>query len=133
MALFCTMNIHHEELVFILFERIKLILEVPELSLKIMKRRGSKSDRRYILGYINLGKKLITLDIYTPKTVAPKSLNSMIRTLAHEVAHYQKQPYRQRIKRRWILRQHYPEFYQQVNSNIQKIREDKTLNLHFEA
>ena len=127
------MNIHHEELVFILFERIKLILEVPDLSLKIMKRRGSKSDRRYILGYINLGKKLITLDVYTPKTVAPKSFNSMIRTLAHEIAHYQKQPYRQRHKRRWILRQHYPEFYQQVEINLTKIREDKTLNLHFES
>ena len=131
MALFWTMNIHHEELVFILFERIKLILEVPELSLKIMKRRGSKSERRYILGYINLRKKLITLDIYTPKTLEPKSLNSLIKTLAHEIAHLQKPPFRQRHKRRWILRQHFPEFYQQVEKNILKIREDKVLDLHF--
>ncbi len=122
---------HHEELVFILFERITDILGFKDLSLKIMKRKGSKSNKNYVLGYINLRKKLIVLDVYTPKTLKPKSLNGLIRTLAHEIAHLQKPPYRQRHKGRWIIRQHYPEFYTQVEKNIKKIRKDTSLNMHF--
>lgn len=122
---------HHEELVFILFERIKDILGFKDLSLKIMKRQGSKSNKNYVLGYINLQKKIIVLDVYTPKTLKPKSLNGLIRTLAHEIAHLQKPPYRERYKGRWIIRQHYPEFYTQVERNIKKIRTDKSLNMHF--
>lgn len=122
---------YHEELVFILFERIKNILGFDDINLKIMKRQGSKSNKNYTLGYINLRKRLIVLDVYTPKTLKPKSLNSLIRTLAHEIAHLQKPPYRQLYRGRWIIRQHYPEFYSQVEKNIKKIRQDKTLNLHF--
>ena len=121
----------HEELVYLLFERVCSILRFSDVNLKIMQRSGSKSNKRYTLGYINLEKRLIVLDIYTPKTLKPKSLNGMIRTIVHELAHLQKPPYRQRYKGRWIARQHYPEFYKQVDKNLDKIKKDPILSMHF--
>ncbi len=96
-----------------------------------MQRKTSKSNKSYTLGYINLQTKTIVLDIYSPKTLKPKSLNGLIRTLAHEIAHLQKPPYRQRYKGRWIARQHYPEFYKQTEKNINKIKADPILGMHF--
>jgi hypothetical protein len=122
---------HHEELVHLLFNRILEILKVRNLNLNIMKRQGSKSNKRYILGYINLQTRIIVLDIYTPKTLKPKSLNGLIRTICHEVAHLQKPPYRQFHRGKWIARQHYPEFYKRVDKNIEKIKKDAILSLHF--
>lgn len=122
---------NHAELVQLLFNRIQEILKIPDITLRIMKRRGEKSNKRYILGYINLKTKVITLDIYTPKTLKPKSLNSLIRTLAHEIAHIQKPPYRQLYKGKIINRQHYPAFYKQIEKNIAKIKKDPSLRLHF--
>ncbi|NQT49336.1 hypothetical protein HQ571_01430 [Candidatus Kuenenbacteria bacterium] len=122
---------NHEDLAQILFQKICQILKVKGLKLKIMARKGSKSNKRYTLGYINLQTKTVVLDIYTPKTMKPKSLNGLIRTVAHEVAHLQKPPYRQRYQGRWIARQHYPEFYEQVDKNIEKIKKDPVLGMHF--
>ena len=122
---------NHEQLVQLLFVKVCEILKITELSLRIMKRTGEKSNKRYILGYINLQTKMITLDIWTPRTLKPKSLNGLIRTIAHEIAHYQKPPYKQRHKGRWIVRQHFPLFYKQVERNINKIKKDKILCHHF--
>jgi len=122
---------HDEELVKLLFNKILEILRVKDLSLKIMKRQGSKSNKRYILGYIDLQKRIICLDIYTPKTMKPKSMNGLIRTICHEVAHLQKPPYRQFHRGRWIARQHFPAFYKQVDKNIEKVKKDAILSLHF--
>ena len=121
----------HEQLAKLLFTRICYILQVKGLKLKIMARKGSKSNKSYTLGYINLKTKTIVLDIYTPKTMKPKSLNGLIRTVVHEIAHLQKPPYRQRYKGKWIARQHYPEFYEQVEKNLDKIKKDPVLGMHF--
>ena len=124
---------NHEQLAQLLFAKISKILKVSDITLKIMKRQGSKSNKRYTLGYIDLQKRLIVLDIYTPKTLKPKSINGLIRTIVHEIAHLQKLPYRQRYRGRWITRQHYPEFYKQVERNLKKIKKDPILGNHFRS
>jgi hypothetical protein len=121
----------HENVVRLLFDRVRDIMGEPEAELNFMRREKSKDNRRYIAGYINLKTKLIVLDIYTPKTMKPKSMNGMIRVLAHEFAHIQKMPYRQFHRGRWIIRQHYPAFYKQVEKNIDKIKKDPALSVHF--
>ena len=122
---------HREQLIQLLFRRVCQILRFNDIKLEIMQRRGSKSNTRYTKGYINLKTKLIVLDIYTPKTMKPKSLNGLIRTIAHEIAHLQEMPFQQRYKGRWIVRQHYPKYYAQVEKNLDKIKTDPILKMHF--
>ncbi|MBU1131941.1 hypothetical protein KKC32_01655 [Patescibacteria group bacterium] len=123
----------HEELVNLMFERVCAILKISDVKFKIMNRQKSKSNQSYVAGYINLRTRLIVLDIYTPKTLKPKSLNGLIRVLAHEIAHIQKPPYQQFHRGRWIVRQHYPAFYQQTERNINKIKKDNILGVHFKS
>lgn len=122
---------HYEELVQLLFARVCQILQTDRLTLKTMARQGSKDNEHYTAGYINLKTGIIVLDIYTPKTMKRKSLNGLIRVLAHEIAHIQKPPYKQFHRGRWIIRQHFPLFYKQVERNIEKIKKDPVLRNHF--
>ena len=88
-------------------------------------------ERGYVIGRTNLKTGNITIDIYTPKERKNKKVSSILRTLCHEVAHHQKKPFRQFYKWKWIIRQHYPEFYQQVNSNIDVLKKDVYLMRYF--
>ena len=80
--------------------------------------------KSYTLAHSNLKTKTITIDIYTPRHRKPKSIKSILNILAHEIAHHQKLPFRQFHRGKWIIRQHYPAFYKQVNKNIKKIQDD---------
>ena len=118
---------NHEEKVDFLFKIISEKLKMPHLAWKPMRGRKTPVNvaRSYSMGYIDLKKGIITLDIYTPRKRQPKSLKSLLYVLAHEITHLQKPPYRQRHKGRWIVRQHYPAFYRQVNRNSKKLLHDK--------
>lgn len=119
---------HLEEI----FIRTCMILRVKGFKMKIMNRQGPvKNLNGLTLGYIKLSEKLIVLDVLTPKRRQPRSVNSILRLLAHELAHYQRPPYRQRYKGRWIIRQHYPRFYKQVNKNIEKLKNDDYFKQYF--
>ena len=97
-----------------------------------MRRRTRVNTKRgFVIGRTNLKTGLITIDIWTPKKIQPKKISSILRTLCHETAHHQKKPYRQRYKGRWIIRQHYPGFYIQVNKNIKKLKLAKALQEYF--
>lgn len=120
-----------EEFIELLFKKVCQILARRDVTLHIIRRHGPKSNRSFIKGYINLKTKTIGLDILTPKTLKLKSANGLIRTLCHEIAHLQRQPYRQWHKRKWIIRQHYPAFYKQVEQNVAKIKKDPILGMHF--
>jgi len=111
-----------------IFNQVCKILKIQNFKLRIINRRTQKVRR---LGYINLKTQTIGIDILTPKRREPKSINSIIRVLAHELAHYQKKPYRQFFRGAWINRIHYPQFYRQVNKNISKIKKDKVLGKYF--
>lgn len=97
-----------------------------------MRRRAVVNTRKsYVIGRTNLKTGLITIDIFTPTKREPKKISSILRTLCHEVAHHQKPPFRQFYRFRWIVRQHYPEFYEQVNYNIEILKTDSKFKDHF--
>ena len=123
----------HEQIVSHLFTRACIILRYPDLKFKPMQGRdgGVGQVKRLILGHTNLKNKTVTIDIYTPKFRKPKSINSILRVLAHEIAHHQKLPYRQKYKGHLINRQHYPIFYEQVTKNIEKFKKDEVLGEYF--
>jgi len=110
------------------------ILEVGEkIKFRPMRRKDNRvnTKRGFVIGRTNLRTGLITIDIYTPKKREPKKISSILRTLCHEVAHHQKMPFRQRFRGKWIARQHYPEFYDQVSKNIEKLRKNEELKRYF--
>jgi len=124
---------YHEELVKSICARGLTLLKLPHLRFRPMQRKNNQVDtkRGFIIGQTNLKTGLITIDIWTPKFRKAKTLASILRTLAHEAAHYQKPPYRQYYRGRWIIRRHYPKFYQQVSKNILIFKRDKILHNYF--
>lgn len=109
------------------------VIGLYKLSFRPMRLQEDRvnTKRGFVIGRTNLKTGLITVDIFTPKFRKPKAIASVIRTLAHEVAHHQKPPYRSRFKGRIINRCHYPIFYRQVMRNIKKLKKDKILNQYF--
>jgi len=93
--------------------------------------REINTKKSYVVGRINLKTKTITLDLYTAKKREPKKIASVLRVLAHEIAHIQKPPYQQRHRGKLIIRKHYPRFYKQVNKNIEAIRGDGEMKQFF--
>ncbi|MFH1173369.1 MAG: hypothetical protein V1692_02475 [bacterium] len=122
----------HEQNVQEAFGRLCAVFKMPGLNLRFMNpERKVNTKSAYTQGSAILSRNLITVDIYTPRFRKPKSLNGIIRILAHEIAHYQKPPYRQRYRGHLIARQHYPAFYRQVTRNIDKIKRDPILKQFF--
>ncbi|MFH0818400.1 MAG: hypothetical protein V1898_00165 [Patescibacteria group bacterium] len=121
----------HIETCLKIFSHIQNVLNIKHYTILPMNRRFLKNARSYTAGYINFAKQKIVIDVYTPAKAKPKSYASIIRTLAHEVAHIQKPPYRSLYKGRIILRQHYPEFYTQTNKNVELLKKDKYLKKFF--
>ncbi|HCC23231.1 TPA: hypothetical protein DF272_03565 [Candidatus Falkowbacteria bacterium] len=127
-------NDRYLEFVELIFHQIvRKLFGYDEYKLRIISRRQSATGKRLILGYINFQKKTIALDVLTPKTNKPKSINTLLRTLAHEIAHIQKPPYYQKYRGRMIVRQHYPAFYHQVDKNIIKIKKDPYFSQYFRS
>ena len=116
-----------------LIERACKLLKQGGISWRPMTNRKApvNTAHDYSLGYTEIDKKRITLDILTPRRREPKSYNAILRVLAHEIAHIQKPPYRQRHRGKWITRMHFPAFYDQVNKNIKKFKKDKVLGQYF--
>ncbi len=123
----------HEQLVQFVCDNALKLLETTKIHFRPMRRKNNSvnTKRGYVIGRTNLKTGLITIDIFTPKKREPKKLSSILRTLCHEVAHHQKKPFMQRHKGRWIVRQHFPTFYGQVNKNIEILKRDEKLGAHF--
>jgi hypothetical protein len=122
-----------EELGQFLFERTCETLSLAGFHFQAMKRKSPIKDpkRSFRIAYINLKTKKVVLDLYSPRERRPKKPSVILRTLAHELAHCQKPPYRQLWRRKIINRSHYPAFYRQVNRNIKKFKKDKVLSQFF--
>ncbi len=87
--------------------------------------------RAYRLGHTNLKTKIVTVDIYTARLRKPKKMSAILAVIAHELAHHEQKPYRQRYRGRWINRIHYPSFYRQVKKNMEKFKKDALLGRYF--
>ncbi|HRY63692.1 MAG TPA: hypothetical protein P5267_03780 [Patescibacteria group bacterium] len=127
-----------EKQIINIFTRVGEIFNLHDYTFRTMKRvvddegRGVLNLKKsYRLAYINLKKKEITIDVYTPRFRKEKSIPAILKILAHEIAHTQKLPFRQFYRFRWITRQHYPEFYQQVGENIEKMKADVILRTYW--
>ena len=121
-----------EELGEFLFHRACKVLRLTGFKFQPMKRKKPVDLKKtFRIAYINLRSKKLIIDLYTPKTRQPKKPSVILRTLAHELAHYQKPPYRQLWRGKIINRAHYPAFYRQVKKNIQKFKKDKFLGQFF--
>jgi hypothetical protein len=109
------------------------ILGVKELRFRPMKRLNNRVNTKhgFVIGRTNLKTGLITIDIFTPNKREPKKISAILKVLCHEIAHHQKPPFRQMYRWKWITRQHYPEFYQQVTKNIELLKGDKELSKYF--
>lgn len=111
---------------------LKVLRAAEHISFRPMRRRGAVNTRKsYVIGRTNLRTGLITVDIFTPRKREPKKVSSILRVLCHEVAHHQKPPFRQFYRFRWIARQHFPEFYEQVNYNIEILKTNPDFKDHF--
>lgn len=125
-------NNNYEIIITQIFNQACSCLKVTGFSFRVIKRRTEINTKKsFTVGYTNLKTKVIALDIYTPKRRHPKSINSILRVFAHEIAHHQKKPYQQYFKGKWINRSHYPTFYKQVNKNIAKFKKDSELSKYF--
>ena len=105
------------------------IFGYPNLHFRPMRKQEDhvNTKRGFVIGRTSLKTGLIAIDIFTPKERRTKKISAILRTLCHEVAHHQKQPYRQRFRGRIINRIHYPVFYRQVQRNIDKLKKNKLL------
>ncbi len=123
----------YEQLVQLVCDNALKLLNAANIRFRPMRRKNNRvnTKRGYVIGRTNLKTGLITIDIFTPKKREPKKISSILRTLCHEVAHHQKRPFTQRHRGRWIIRRHFPEFYKQVNGNIEILKRDKWLGEYF--
>lgn len=123
----------HQLQVGLAVERAFKVLKVKGFTFYEMERNGPvKKNAGYIEGHTSFKDKTITIDIYTARLRKPKKISAILAVLAHEIAHHQKPPYRQRHNGRIITRYHYPQFYKQVNRNILKLKKDKELKKFYE-
>ena len=125
---------HHENIVQEICDYAIKVIGFKNIYFKPMKRLNNRVNTKngYVIGRTNLKTGSITIDIFTPKKREPKKVSSILRTLCHEIAHHQKKPYLERFRGRWITRQHFPKFYNQVNKNIIILKADKYLNKYFD-
>lgn len=114
-----------------IFERVAKVLKIQDWMILPMQRKKLKNPKSCTLGYINFKTRKIVIDVFTPARAQPKAYPSIMRTLAHEVAHIQRPPYRSRYRGHTINRQHYPAFYKQVTKNINKLKNDRELRIYF--
>jgi hypothetical protein len=122
-----------EELVNSLFGRACKLLKLTGFKFQVMKRTKPIKNLKgsYRISYINLKTKKVVIDVYTPRLRQPKKPSVILRIIAHELAHWQKPPYRQYWNGRVINRIHYPAFYKQVKKNIQTFKKDDFLGQFF--
>ncbi|MBU0731823.1 hypothetical protein KKC88_03005 [Patescibacteria group bacterium] len=124
-------NEEHIKACLEIFDRVEKVLKVKKWQILPMQRKALKNPKSCTLGYINFKTRKIVIDVFTPARAQPKAYPSIMATLAHEVAHIQKPPYRSRYKGHMINRQHYPAFYKQVTRNVKKLKKDKELKEYF--
>jgi len=123
----------HEALVEHLFQRTLKVLELPGFELRPLRRRvrGTGKLRSFAYGYTRIGVKLVTIDLYTPRTMKPRKMDAILRVISHELAHHQKPPRLRRSWFRWVREIHHPPFWTQYRRNVTKLEKDEVLCQYF--
>lgn len=120
----------HEAHVEYLFRRACAVLGMPGFELRPLRRRvrGKKGSlRSYDQGYTRIGEKMITVDLYTPRTMKPRKLDAILRVVCHELAHHQAPP--GYFWKGWqrIHAAHHPKFWRQYKKNVAALAKDDVL------
>lgn len=123
----------HESLVEHLFQRSLAVLGLRGFELRPMRRRtrGRGALRSVVYGYTRLDGKMITVDLYTPRTMKPRKMDAILRVIAHELAHHQQPP---KLYRKWfrLVRMiHHPVFWTQYKKNVKQLQQDELLKPYF--
>jgi len=116
-----------------LFRRACTVLEMEGFQLRPLRRRvrGRGKLRSLALGYTKIGSKVITVDLYTPRTMKPRKIDAILRVICHELAHHQAPPRLKRVWLRYVREIHHPQFWMQYKENIQQITKDPQLAVYF--
>jgi hypothetical protein len=123
----------HEALVSHLFGRICGVLNMRGYDLRPLRRRrrGVGKFRSITYGYTKIGGTLVTIDLYTPRTMQPRKMDAIIRVICHELAHHQSPPAIVRIGWKRVRMIHHPKFWDQYRANVSKCCEDELLKVYF--
>ncbi len=123
----------HEEHVQKLFRHTLKVLDMPGFELRPLRRRvrGRGKLRSLTLGYTKLGEKVVTIDLYTPRTMKARKIDAILRVICHELAHHQAPP---RLYRHWfrlVRKTHHPHFWAQYKKNVDALSKDEILKIYF--
>ncbi len=123
----------HEAIVDHLFGRVCAILEMRGFVLRPLRRRkrGVGRFRSITYGYTKIGDTLVTIDLYTPRTMQPRKMDAILRVICHELAHHQSPPAVCRIGWRRVRLAHHPRFWEQYKRNVRQCAEDDLLCRYF--
>lgn len=123
----------HEAHVQQLFGHACTVLGMPGFELRALRRRvrGTGKLRSLALGYTKLGERLITVDLYTPRTMKPRKIDAILRVICHELAHHQAPPRLRRVWFRWVKEIHHPTFWRQYKKNVAQLAKDDVLKIFF--
>jgi hypothetical protein len=123
----------HEAHIAQLFRRACLVLDMDGYELRPLRRRvrGRGKLRSLALGYTKIGSKVVTIDLYTPRTMKPRKIDAILRVICHELAHHQAPPRLKREWFRWVRQIHHPAFWKQYKQNIQVLTKDEELRVYF--
>ena len=123
----------HEALVEYVFQRCIHVLRMPNFELRPLRRRkrGTGKFNSITYGYTRLDQKVITIDLYTPRTAKSRKMNAIIRVIAHELAHHQSPPRRFLKGFRLVMMAHHPKFWEQYKDNVSLLSNDDVLTQYF--
>ncbi|MBD3251864.1 hypothetical protein GF380_05450 [Candidatus Uhrbacteria bacterium] len=123
----------HEALVEHLFQRTCVVMGLRGFSLKPLRRRlrGKGKFRTLMYGYTRIGDTVITVDLYTPKTMKPRKLDAIIRVICHELTHHQEPPRRCFWKGRYVVIDHHPRYWRKYKKNMEVLARDEILCEYF--
>lgn len=123
----------HEALIQHLFDRICIVLEMRGFEFRPLRRRlrGKGKFRSFAYGYTKLSEQLVTIDLYTPRTMKPRKLDAILRVICHELAHHQSPPRLVRVGWKRVVMAHHPAFWEQYKKNVDIISRDAILGVHF--
>jgi len=93
--------------------------------------RGKGKLRSLALGYTKIGEKLVTIDLYTPRTMKPRQIDAILRVVCHELAHHQAPPRMRRVWFKYVREIHHPEFWGQYKKNVAELIKDEELKVYF--
>lgn len=123
----------HEAQVEYLFQRVCVLLGMKGFTLRPLRRRvrGTGKFHSLTYGHTRVGTPIITVDLYTPRTMKTRKLDAILRVIAHELTHHQVPPRLYRRGFHFVQRAHHPRFWSRYKKNVAMLAKDEVLGGYF--